>query len=92
MVAISCATFIIGPLSPPSAAAAPPHCRRGRAAAEQPLAGDPRRDAADIGADPRIARGAGGEPVFFAVGQSVIPNRNQSTFSGAQLKNTIAAC
>ena len=35
MVAISCATFMIGPFSPPSAAASSEHCARGRAAAEQ---------------------------------------------------------
>ena len=33
-----------------------------------PRAGDPRGHPADIGADPRIARGAGGEPVGFTVG------------------------
>ncbi len=36
--------------------------------AEQPRAGDARRDAAHIGADARIARRAGGESVGFAVG------------------------
>jgi hypothetical protein len=54
----------------------PPQRRRQRArlagairlAAEQPPAGIARRHAADIGADPRIARGAGGEAVLFAVG------------------------
>ena len=35
--------------------------------AEQARAGDARGDAADIGADARIARGAGGEAVGFAV-------------------------
>src|SRR6202043_516454 len=37
-------------------------------AAEEPPAGVARRHAANIGADPRIARGAGGEAVLFAVG------------------------
>ena len=69
MVAINWATFISGPLRLPSAEASadasparlgsPPISRLPRIA---------RRDAADIGADPRIARGAGGEAVFFAVG------------------------
>ena len=64
MVAISCATFIIGPLSPPSACASAARLAGAVAlAAEQARAGHPRRDAADIGADPRIARGAGGEAV-----------------------------
>ena len=36
-------------------------------AAEQPRAGDARRHAADIGADPGIARGAGGEAVRSSV-------------------------
>ena len=36
--------------------------------AEQPRAGDARRDAAHIGADARIARRAGGEAIGFAVG------------------------
>ena len=66
---MSCATFMIGPLSPPSAAA---KFDRVPAAveieAEQPRSGDARRDAADIGADARIARRAGGEAVGFAVG------------------------
>ena len=35
---------------------------------EQPRARQPRRHAAHIGADARIARGPGGEAVFFAVG------------------------
>ena len=35
--------------------------------AEQPGTGDPRRDPADIRPDPRIAGGAGGEAVRFAV-------------------------
>src|SRR5439155_4798530 len=34
-------------------------------------AGEPRRDAADIGAHPRIALGAGGEAVLFAVGHEL---------------------
>ena len=54
----------------------PPQRRRQRArvagairlATEEPPAGIARRHAADIGADPRIARGAGGEAVLFAVG------------------------
>ena len=35
--------------------------------AEQPGAGDPRRDPADIGADAGIARGAGGKAVGFGI-------------------------
>ena len=63
---MSCATFMIGPLRPPSAAAS----SHGVLAAvevepEQPRAGDARRHAAHIGADARIARGAGGEAVGF---------------------------
>ena len=59
---------MIGPLRPPSAAA--------RAAAffavvgveaEQALAGDARRDGADIGADPHVARRARREAVLFLV-------------------------
>ncbi len=38
---------------------------------KQPPPGDARGDAADIGADGRIAGGAGGEPVLFAVGRAV---------------------
>ena len=69
MVAMSWATFMIGPLRPPSAAASSiAFLPRSSAEAEQPRAGDARRDAAHIGADARIARGAGGEAVGFAVG------------------------
>ena len=59
---------MIGPLRPPSAAA--------RAAAflavvgveaEQPLAGNPRRHGADIGADAHVARRTRREPVLFFV-------------------------
>ena len=68
MVAINWATFISGPFEPPER-------RRQRArvagavglAAEQPPAGIARRHAADIGADPRITRGAGGQTVLLAV-------------------------
>ncbi len=60
---------MIGPFSPPK--------RRGQLAgiprpveieAQKARAGDARGDAAHIGADPRIAPGAGGEAVGFAVG------------------------
>ena len=68
MVAISCATFMIGPFSPPSAAArSDAFLPRSSAEAEQPARGELRRDAAHIGADARIARRAGGEAVFFAI-------------------------
>jgi hypothetical protein len=54
----------------------PPERRRQRAGlagairltAEEPPAGITRRNATDIGADPRITRGAGGKTVLFAVG------------------------
>ena len=69
MVAISCATFMIGPLRPPSAAASSiAFLPRSSVEPEKARAGDARRDAAHIGADARIARGAGGEAVLFAVG------------------------
>ncbi len=69
MVAISCATFMIGPFRPPERrreldgvpAAVERHAEKARA-------GQARRDAAHIGADARIARRAGGEAVAFAVG------------------------
>ena len=67
MVAISCATFMIGPLSPPSAAASADGIAGAvELRAEQPRARHARRHAADVGADARVARGAGGEAVFFA--------------------------
>ena len=53
---------------------------------EEARAGDPRRHAADIGADPGVAPGAGGEAVFFGVGHelalmNVIP-RSKYAFPG----------
>ena len=73
MVAISWATFMIGPFSPPSAAASsdgiPAAIER---EAEQPARRELRRDAADIGADAGIARRAGGEAVFLTVGHATI--------------------
>ena len=69
MVAINWATFMIGPLSPPSAAAKRDALRaRSSAPPSSRAPAIARRDAADIGADARIARGAGGEAVLFAVG------------------------
>src|SRR3970282_1450207 len=69
MVASSCATFMIGPFSPPSAAARPivfaaairrlPEWARTRHA---------RGNAADLAADIGVPLGAGGEAVLFAVG------------------------
>jgi hypothetical protein len=58
----------------------PPQRRRQRArvagairrAAHEPPAGIARRDAADIGADPRIARGTGGEAIFLAINGHVL--------------------
>ena len=66
MVASSCATFMIGPFSPPSAAVE----RDGvagavRRAAERARRRHARRHAADAGADLGVAAGAGGETVFF---------------------------
>ena len=72
-VAINCATFISGPLSRPSAddsALASP--ARSRLAAEQPPPGIARRNAADIGADAGIARGAGGEAVSLRVAAALV--------------------
>ena len=73
MVAISWATFIIGPLSPPSAAASAAAPRaRSRSHAEEPVGGDAGGDAAHIGADPGVAGGAGGEPVCFSIASGAI--------------------
>ena len=44
-------------------------------AAHQPGRGDARGDPADIGADPRVARGAGREPVPFEIGQRAFSKR-----------------
>ncbi len=68
MVASSCATFMIGPFSPPRAAARLAASRsRSRIKTEQPAGGDAGGDAADIGADAAIALGAGGEAIAFLV-------------------------
>jgi hypothetical protein len=69
MVAISCATFMIGPFRPPSAAASSAALRaRVEIEAEQPAPAMRAGHAADIGADAGIAAGAGGEAVFLSVG------------------------
>ena len=68
MVAISCATFMIGPLRPPSAAArAAAFFGIVGAEAEQPLARDARCHRPDVGADPDVARGPRRKPVFLVV-------------------------
>ena len=68
MVASSCATFMIGPLRPPSAAAsAAALLASSPLDAEQPLAGDPGGHRADIGADAHVARRPRGEPVLLLV-------------------------
>ena len=68
MVAMSCATFIIGPFEPAERGGKLDGLpARSRSQPSSRDAGDARRDAAHFGADPRIARGAGGEAVLFAV-------------------------
>ena len=81
MVAMSWATFMIGPLRPPSAAASSmAFLPRSRLKPNKPRAGDAGRDAAHIGADARIARGAGGETVGFVIGGT---HRTYNATSGA---------
>ncbi len=70
MVARSCATFMIGPFRPPSAAASwiafwPRSSAKPKSRAPAIFAATP----ADIAADARIARGAGGEAVAFVIGR-----------------------
>ena len=61
-----CATFISGPLSPPSAACSSAACcPRSSLQPEIALAGEPRRQPADRRADARIAPDAAAEPVAF---------------------------
>ena len=67
MVASIWATFIIGPLRPPSACASAAALAAPAAGADQARAGDARRDGAGIRADPRIARRARGKAVGFVV-------------------------
>ena len=68
MVASSCATFMIGPLSPPSAAASSSAlAARFERHAEEARAGKARRGAAELGADIGVAPRAGGEAVFLGV-------------------------
>ena len=79
MVAISCATFMIGPLSPPSAAASAAAFFGVVAAdAEQPLARDAGRHRADVGADPHVARRPRRKPVLLFV-LAVVQNRPPDT-------------
>ncbi len=68
MVAISWATFMIGPFRPPSAlASAAALLPRWPSRPNNLCAGDTGGDAADLGADAGIAGGAGGETIGFAV-------------------------
>ena len=67
-VAMSCATFISGPLRPPSMRASSAACAAAVGLApERPRADHPRRKAADAGADPRIARKPARQPVRLVV-------------------------
>ena len=70
MVAISCATFMIGPFSPPSAAASSAaFLPRSSDRPNSRLAANFAATAAHIGADAGIARRAGGEAVASAIGR-----------------------
>ena len=82
MVAKSCATFMIGPFEPAERLAQRRRIGRVRAAAEQAGARHAGRDAAHIGADPRIAGRAGREAVVFSVahrGPPALPCIEMST-------------
>ena len=80
MVASSCATFMIGPFRPPSAAAsAAASLPRLGLEPEQAPSGDARRHTADIGADLAVAQRAGAEPVLLLIGRAVVHGRQRFT-------------
>ena len=71
MVASNCATFMIGPFSPPSASASSAALRaRSSGSPKHAVGRDPGRHPADIGADAGIACRARREAVSFLVGQA----------------------